>query len=126
MGYVTLEAALRDTSGTKLLSALIKEELDQEALKNVIMRESIVRIFGDTGGNLPEYSDWLVTNRLDKWERQVSATARMRNALAHGDKELLSEATRDEAGSRPRFIGEMTSRVCGGDFLKLKAAPGAE
>ena len=58
MGYVALEAALRDTSGTtKLLSALIKEELDQEVLKNVIMRESIVRIFGDTGGNLPQYSD---------------------------------------------------------------------
>ena len=50
----------------------------------------------------------------------------MRNALAHGDKELLSEATCDEAGSRLHFIGEMINRICGGDFLKLKAAPGAE
>lgn len=126
MGYVALEAALRDTSETsKMLGTLIKEELDQEALENVIMRESIIGVFGGPEGTPWEHSGWLCQNRLEEWQRQVSEAAQLRNALAHRDEELLREATCDEAGSRLQFIGEMINRICGGDFPKLKAAPEA-
>jgi hypothetical protein len=127
IGYIALEAALRDTSETtKMLGALIKDELDQEALENAIMRESVVRIFEGSSGILNEYRDCLHLhqNRLEEWQWQVAGAADLRNALAHGDKELLSEATCDEAGTRLQFIGEMINRVCGSGFLKLKAAPG--
>lgn len=121
MGYVALEAALRDASETtKMLGALIKDELDQEALENAIMRESVVRIFEGNSVILHDYGDclYLHQNRLEEWQRQVSEAARLRNALAHGDRELLSDTTCDEAGSRLQFIGEMINRICVDDFLK--------
>jgi len=119
MGYVALEAALRGADQKrKTLGALMKDHVGHEALTNAIMRESVVRIFEDERGNLREYSDWLIQNRLKEWQRQVSEAARLRNALAHGDKEILSEATCDEAGTRLQFIGEMINRVCADDLLK--------
>ncbi|WP_145960653.1 hypothetical protein [Acidiferrobacter sp. SPIII_3] len=79
----------------------------------------------DGNGKSPKlrnfYTGWLVQHRLDGWQRQVAEAAQLRNALAHGNEELLSAATFDEAGSRLQFIGEMINRVCGGDFLKLKS-----
>ena len=125
MGYVALEAALKGAAKPHTqFSKLIKDYIDHEALESAIMRESVVRIFEGESGNLREYSDWLTQHRLDEWQRQVTEAARLRNALAHGDKDLLSMATCDEAGSRLQFIGEMINRVCGGGFLKPKAAPG--
>ena len=135
MGYVALEAALRDTSETtKMLGRLIKKHVDHEALTNAIMRETVVSIFGGGSGSLQEYGDLphlqlhlhLHQSRLNEWQRQITDAANLRNALAHGDEDLLSMATCDQAGTRLQFIGEMINRVCGGDFLKLKTAPGAE
>ncbi len=120
MGYVALEAALRDASGTgDMLGALITKKLDKEALMNVIMRESVIRIF-ENGGDLPQHWARHVPDQahLDKWQHQVSDAAKLRSALAHGDKELLSEDICDEAGSRLQFVGEMINRVCAGNFMK--------
>ena len=126
MGYVALEAALRGADQKRTpFKALINENVDHEALANVIMSESVVRIFEGESGNLGEYTGWLVQHRLDGWQRQVAEAAQLRNALAHRNEELLSAATCDEAGSRLQFIGEMINRVCGGAFLKTKTAPGA-
>ncbi len=114
VGYVALEAALRDASKTnKLLRPLINEELDQEALKEDIKRDTLIRIFMGDVCFAREHGDQLVQDHLDEWERQVSDAAQLRNALAHGDPELMCETTCDEAGRRLQFIGEMINRVCG-------------
>ena len=107
-----------------MLGKLIKDELDQEVLAYTIMRESVVSIFGGGSGSLQEYDDLLHLhqNRLEEWQRQVACAADLRNALAHGDKGLLSMATCDEAGTRLQFIGEMINRVCGGRFVKQAKA----
>ena len=63
-----------------------------------------MRIFEHESGILREYSDWLVQHRLEKWQWQIADAARTRNALAHEDKELLSEATRDEADSQSASV----------------------
>lgn len=123
MGYVALEAALRGADQKRnTLGTLMKDHVDHEALTNAIMRESVVRIFEDESGNLGEYMGWLVQHRHEAWQRQVGEAVKLRNALAHGDKELLSEATWDEAGGRLQFIGEMINRVCGGRFVKQAKA----
>ena len=116
MGYVALEAALRGADQKRTpFSALIKDHVDHEAMTSAIMRESVVSVFGGGSESLQEYGVLarLHQNRLNEWQRQVAEAAQLRNALAHGDKELLSEATCDEAGTRLQFIGEMINRVCG-------------
>ena len=119
MGYVALEAALRGADQErKTLGTLVKDHVDHEALTNAIMRESVVRIFEDESGSFGEYMGWLAQHRHEAWQRQVTEAAQLRNALAHGNEELLSEATCDQAGTRLQFIGEMINRVCTGHFLK--------
>ena len=123
MGYVALEAALRGADQKrKTLGTLMKDHVDHEALTNAIMRESVVRIFEDESGNLGEYMGWLAQHRHEAWQRQVAEAAQLRNALAHGNEELLSEATCDQAGIKLQFIGEMINRVCGGRFVKQAKA----
>ena len=126
MGYVALEAALRGADEErKTLGTLMKDHVDHEALTNAIMRESVVRIFEDESGSLGEYMGWLAQHRHEAWQRQVTEAAQLRNALAHGNEELLSEATCDQAGTRLQFIGELINRVCGGAYLKPQTPPGA-
>jgi hypothetical protein len=116
VGYVALDAALQDASKKKKPFSKRIEELDQEAFTEAIKRESIFQFFG--GVDSAGLQDRLIAARLEDWQKQVENAAQERNALAHGDKKLLSEATCDQAGYRLQFIGEMINRVCGNGLLK--------
>lgn len=136
VGYIALEAALRGldvppapetgpTAGPRSRTTLaprLKNEpvprIEKELQREQFLRAALWPLLGEKiAATAPDFSqvaaDALteIYDRTPAWREKWEEAAKLRNALAHGDKEFFEARIADPAGEHLQFIAELMNRV---------------